>query len=1416
MSSESESAVKKQESNPPLTTLGKYQIERKLGQGGMGTVYLAKNTDLKKLVALKVLPRDKAKNPILVRRFKAEAQAAGQLEHPNIVAVYDTGEADGYLYIAMEYVDGIDLFEHVKRRGAIPVKRSIEIIKQVASALQHAFEHNIVHRDIKPSNLLLRKDGVVKVTDLGLARSIDETLETDITRAGTTVGTVDYMAPEQARNSKSADIRSDLYSLGCTWYQMLTGDPPFSEGSLTNKLQAHAIKPLPDPRDFNENIPEGLFAVLQRMTAKKPADRYQTPAELLDDLATSKLTNAAFSNEIFSDLSDDEIATVKDEPEEEIEVVQSNPPSSGQQRPRKSRSQPESDAGESTKSRPRRKANSRDEAESDEPSPPKPRRKSPGQAPDTAIDDATSIPSRTKLTKSRVDQSEDDEIDEESFERLSGRKVTKKEVEENEEPTVPKRKRSSTQEEDSNPSSPKSSKGSSIVAGRDKSGIKHAPKPLPPKREPIALEDDQRPRMNLDPLKYIGISAGILALIGGLGWLIFEWGNQVETANNPFVEPVAPPAATVAATVPNSKATDNGQAETNVSVTVIDPVTKITSQTDQIVATEFDIAKQPLPDWASHGLSVPTDLPSITVGPGGTSSTHFSTLDEALKVAGKNGGFVQLVGNGPFQLSNHEISSASKIVIAPATSTDQPLILVTKVPSGEQSSTGLVVSNGMLELRGLHFVLDRSADTAPTLRSIVQVLDGQLLVRNCSFTATGKEAVPASALSFASEQDSQNVPVIEPRVLLDHVTVRGNGLTALRIDRTMCDAVIQNSLFATGTAPSISVSGKLIIGIPDGLNSKPRRLIRILRSTLFGRKEIFELAADFLSKPPSTAIFLQDSICSAEGAGNTTVLASAVNWPSATSATTGWLTNLSWTSQSTLYIGFERLLDLDKSSFKVVGVDAWQRVWAKKFDPQQFQPFIWPETHFSDLSSIHLHDFDSSTLPFRELAGSKGGLPGCVTNQLSLPGTISQTRMIALGQRPRLPATVTKPPAATQTRKVNLAKDDLGAIINKNDWPSGIVFEATGAGIQTMQPARITGKAVRIVFLQSEGAPLKMQLKQSEGKSRADGLGLFTVENGSLDLQSAVLEASSNSKMNPLPWMIHSSNSSVILRGCQLSGPQLQDLPQHQGLIVWRTTTPYTPPPGSDPIHLAVMDSVLMTTGAGIRFQAATGQLFVRNSIIAVRGYGIDLQPIRTGTTLLPVIDLQHATFSASKAAIRIEAASGTETIDTPMRLFIDSCAVVAPLEFKPGEAAESTVVECAGPVLDQKQVEWWGTANGFGKEIKSFLRQSNKEPINTVSNWLNTWGVSNDFRLLTGIKGVQLKSGIPSKWPLLKVGSFQLDPNSAGATWGANGRPVGADVRGVEELLAAKKGTTDTKGGTPATKSSTSPQVGGKKNVGF
>ena len=302
--SEPESADSAGAENAPFVRLGKYTIQGTLGSGGMGSVYLAVNTEDNRTVALKILPRDRAENPALVRRFEQEAAAARQLQHENIVSVIDVGQADGFLYIALEYIDGTDVAKLLRSKGALPLRRSLEIIKQVTRALDHAFRQGIVHRDIKPSNMLIKRNGTVKLTDMGLARSVDETLDSGVTRVGTTVGTVDYMAPEQARDSKAADIRSDIYSLGCTWYHMLTGFPPFPKGSITNKLYAHISNPRPDPRNINPEVPEHVVKIVHKMMARDPAKRYPTPAELLEALERISFRGDKYSDRFLSVLSD--------------------------------------------------------------------------------------------------------------------------------------------------------------------------------------------------------------------------------------------------------------------------------------------------------------------------------------------------------------------------------------------------------------------------------------------------------------------------------------------------------------------------------------------------------------------------------------------------------------------------------------------------------------------------------------------------------------------------------------------------------------------------------------------------------------------------------------------------------------------------------------------------------------------------------------------------------------------------------------------------------------------------------------------------------------------------------------------------------------------------------------------------------
>jgi serine/threonine-protein kinase len=266
--------------------LGKYEVLAHIATGGMGAVYKAVDVDRQRAVALKVLSPEMAARPHLVERFRREARSAARLRHENIVALYELGEANGTYFLALEYVDGIDLHDLVSRKGPRPPEEARQIMIQAARALGHAFAHGIVHRDIKPSNFLVaERDGrlVVKLTDLGLARAVNEQ-EFRVTRLGTTVGTLDYMAPEQARDSQAADVRSDIYSLGCTFYHLLAGQCPFPRGSLSERLHAHLEAEPPDVRARNPAVSAELWAILQRMLAKQPEDRFQTPAELLQAL----------------------------------------------------------------------------------------------------------------------------------------------------------------------------------------------------------------------------------------------------------------------------------------------------------------------------------------------------------------------------------------------------------------------------------------------------------------------------------------------------------------------------------------------------------------------------------------------------------------------------------------------------------------------------------------------------------------------------------------------------------------------------------------------------------------------------------------------------------------------------------------------------------------------------------------------------------------------------------------------------------------------------------------------------------------------------------------------------------------------------------------------------------------------------
>lgn len=262
--------------------LGPYVVLDVLGKGGMGYVYKAEHRTMRRIVAIKVIASTAPKSPAAVRRFEREVQAAARLDHPNIVTAFDAGEAAGTHYLVMQLVDGRTLSEVVKALGPQPVGRAVDWILQAARGLAYAHGKGVVHRDIKPGNLLVDQDGAVKILDMGLARL--ETLDADqdqLTGTGQIMGTVDYMAPEQAMDTRQADARSDIYSLGATLWYVMTARPLFEADSTLKKIMAHQQSPRPRLSDACASLDPRFDAVFQRMVARQPEDRFQSMAEVL-------------------------------------------------------------------------------------------------------------------------------------------------------------------------------------------------------------------------------------------------------------------------------------------------------------------------------------------------------------------------------------------------------------------------------------------------------------------------------------------------------------------------------------------------------------------------------------------------------------------------------------------------------------------------------------------------------------------------------------------------------------------------------------------------------------------------------------------------------------------------------------------------------------------------------------------------------------------------------------------------------------------------------------------------------------------------------------------------------------------------------------------------------------------------------
>lgn len=1416
---------------PKMETLGKYQIEKEIGAGGMGAVFLARDTTLNRLAALKILPRDKAENPVLVKRFKAEGQAAAHLRHENIVSVYDAGEEDGYLYIALEYVEGTDLHNLINKRSRVPVRRSLEIITQVTEALAHAYQQGIVHRDIKPANILIRQDGVVKLTDLGLARSIDDNTETSITRAGTTVGTVDYMAPEQARDSKAADIRSDIYSLGCTWYHMLTGRAPFSEGSLTNKLAAHATTPPPDPRGLNERVPEGIVAIIQRMMAKAQSARYQTPEELLEDLKDSNLKRSNVDNNVLealaNDESDGEQATVDlnatlPADSSDFQINQFIPDFSSQT---EDENDQESSSRLSTSFDLQQLAGEAD-AESGTTVPGRDRTKKTTESKKTR---ATKPLSDEAERSSRARRPAPEQAEEGSVISDSAMKARQSARSRKPEATGEQRKRTKR-----TASKPPSSSQESATRNRP-SRQSRKTTPLPPSDESTGSDS----QIAVDYRQIGMVAGGVILLI-----LLIWWGIKALSSSDPVQQgPVSNPFATAEQkneqnnqqAAPNQNpAGDDAQAAADQERT--QPTVEVAK--DLGASPASDQGKQPngtwqnmaargqekryLPEWGA-GFSIlagpkagkiDPSLPVLKVASGQTDNGVFGNLDEAMEAVTSKGAVIRLYGQGPFRLKPHRLQDVSQLIVM-ADSEQEPVILLQAGDlSDKQPEIDLLsFSSGVLRFQGIHFLCDASRLPGSGVCNIIGAKQSDLTFQDCSFSLTGTGQRAVRLINSTGDPRTTTLrPEGESRIFLENSVVTGAQLEVVRIDQLYADVLISNCFFSTKGAPCVGLEGLDTNALSRSVlqERKLPRTARIFSSTLLSDQAVLELNGRTQPKggkqpnqvalaDTQTEIIVVNSVFIGNPDEKQAAMISLKDWPQdkLREQSKSRFDGLQLQLESSLFWGWPFYLRAtepgnSKNVFQIDSHRTWQQSWGKILAAGTFNSDLPGELH-----ALHAPAFVKRLLNFSKqkavYAISEGGvIAGCDPAALRSLSQGQLKRLNASLAKPKIKQTIQNVFAKAKTVSFDMTKGNLSDFLNSSAVSGPTNVSVSGQGVCYTSPIVLENKQVRLQFKQTAGAPLVVELRllSSAAKTRSReqklaGISSFiTLKNSTLGIRGGNFRISAERKGVVPKHFLVCQNSQLELEQCALRAMLINDK-RFQSVV-------YVEPSGAGKSSLVLMDdSFLAASGTVVESRTPQLSLDIRNSLLLSQK---DIFELTAQASAAPSVQISlsqstlapgETVFSFQQASGGISAGNAVAQIFADESLFLPAPSTSAVRSDFSQSAALFSIPQT---LQKNRSIQWWGNSNGFMVErlhVQAGNRGRSQTPEAEFSKEMTRlFGEEADERGLTIRGGIILQEQkLP---PLIKIdpAHFQLLPTCKAASWSDLKQSLGADPAVLQAMI--------------------------------
>lgn len=1251
---------------------GKYDVIRVLGKGGMGKVYLGVDRDLKRTVALKFLSKDRATNPILVKRFKSEGQAAANLNHENIVRVFDSGEINGQLYLALEYIEGKDAHQMLAARGRFPVNRSLEIIRKTALALGHASQHGIVHRDIKPANIMIRQDGEIKLADMGLARSLDEDEDAGITRAGTTVGTVDYMSPEQARNSKLADLRSDIYSLGATWYQLLTGQPPFPDGDLTNKLRAHATAKRPDPADSNDQVSESISSVIARMMAINPVDRYQTVDELLEDLAAVKGNRNSVLDAVLGGadqslppgsypdvVTDEDDSGEYEDYEGDFEEEDDDPPASKSRRRRSSGSSggDVDDVDDEPAGR-RGKKKKRSSKE-----------KSNGSASSSASGRGRSASAGTS--------------DDESYEGYDP-------LDEDDNAKSGKRR--------------KKSRGKSKSVDSTGAASTSKKRTLPPRNESEVVESR---KLDPDLIRNIVIGGVILGMLGLIVMFVNSQDGNGEgvvgaTVGNPYaVDQSGKPS------LANAVVDRSGDDEPTVTDDTIDdgddtpPVVSAVTSGPSLSAEEraaIDALSSLAPrkgvefpawvDRARIGAFVTGD--TYEVRDDGVGKRRYSSLAAALRALPSSGGRIVLVDPGPHRLQTTTFRNSGPVSIEGMSDGIRPVI---EIVARDEQSPVMDFGYTDLVLQGVDIFL-RSEGQPASKRTWFAVDNAGLTVLNCSVTDVSRDAdstVFATTTGRVGSAVSRRYP---GRVLMAESSIRGPSTTALSVNSATCDVVVGNCYIDSGRQPSI----RYLAAAPkasrrrSGEVQDSRRGL-IVGSTIFSESSALEFSTPPLPAPRPVSFQVEQSLLAAMGKTQSDqALVRLAGWPSENeqpatlnialpdSTLVSWPALVSWrngeemTNTSDL-TGWRKLFPefaLQSNQLSDVGLE--RPLLAEVSEDMQSLPGRWREEIAKRVGAELLQ------ADVRRVAWPSEGFGDRFSNldQWARPADLYEPLFKTVGSVKEY-----------DVKKARL----LGGMLEGTAVPDGSEVRIVGKGVIELSDIKLGTKRVRVVCDQSQGG-ITFRMKTNK-RSAAP---CFSIAGGELELVNVVFELPAQTGTALPSAIVELAGGTVALRGSRFVDAAA-DRPL---TTVFRGTKT-----GS---RVIATDSLVAGPGAIVDALGADGiELTAHNSALFSGGC------IARGASST---FLSQCSARSGRDILEANAASSVrfwadQSILSPTRALV---------------SAENAAV--------LRAVEWYGFENAIAAGGVTTVRGQTTGPTISASAWNSTWGPAHVGRPRVGAVG--------------------------------------------------------------------------------